>query len=258
VTKRDCVNHADKRMGTALRKVVKEKKLGGQGVGRLTNVKASKIQLYYGRAIRGNLNSVEQMRNAIWASFFHSISTNESPHHARCPQGPESWCIFNKAEALGLPVPDHGPNTLSTWMKPEVGGQVIGIYERMSDDNLLLRMIAGGTQNANESFNSLIWLYTPKTSWFGYTRVLSAVQSAVIRFNTGASAMTQKLRCLGIQATEAQMACSIVADNVRIKKAEIKSDKKEQDRRRMRQQANQRATAQLEDEEGLQYGVGEF
>ncbi|XP_070174553.1 uncharacterized protein [Littorina saxatilis] len=36
VKKCDCVNHAHKRMGTALRKLAKDEELGGKGVGRLT------------------------------------------------------------------------------------------------------------------------------------------------------------------------------------------------------------------------------
>ncbi|KAL8607715.1 hypothetical protein ACOMHN_039388 [Nucella lapillus] len=57
IEKLDCVNHADKRMGTALRKAIQNQKLGGKGQGRLTNVKASKLQKYYGRAIRQNIGN---------------------------------------------------------------------------------------------------------------------------------------------------------------------------------------------------------
>ena len=127
VSKLDCVNHADKRMGTALRKAIKEKKLGGHGEGRLTNSKAAKLQIYYGRAIRSNLGNLKSMRGAVWASLFHSMSSNEDPHHERCPAGPDSWCIFRKAEALGAPMPNHGPETTNTFLVRSVAEQLIPI-----------------------------------------------------------------------------------------------------------------------------------
>lgn len=78
----------------------------------------------------------------------------------------------------------------------------------MSDENLLSRMTTGGTQNANESFNNIVWVYCPKTVFVGYSTVLSAVQSAVVRFNAGSLAVTDKLKHLSIEPTAAQIACA--------------------------------------------------
>ena len=72
VSKLECVNHAHKRMGTALRKLTKEQRLGGRGVGRLTEKKCDILQTYYGNAIRGNTDNTERMRRAIWAGLYHS------------------------------------------------------------------------------------------------------------------------------------------------------------------------------------------
>lgn len=47
VDKLECLNHAHKRMGTALRKLAKEERLGGKGVGRLTEKKCDDLQNYY-------------------------------------------------------------------------------------------------------------------------------------------------------------------------------------------------------------------
>ncbi|KAI8789557.1 hypothetical protein BgiBS90_009815 [Biomphalaria glabrata] len=46
VTKLDCINHAHKRMGTALRKLAKESHLGGRGVGRLTEKKVTVCKIF--------------------------------------------------------------------------------------------------------------------------------------------------------------------------------------------------------------------
>ena len=50
VKKLECINHVDKRMGTALRKKAKEEKLGGQGYGALTANKCNILQSYYRNA----------------------------------------------------------------------------------------------------------------------------------------------------------------------------------------------------------------
>ncbi|GFS62031.1 hypothetical protein TNCV_2592971 [Trichonephila clavipes] len=43
------------------------------------------IQHYYGLAIRKNLSSVEDVKRAIWAIYFHKLSTEDNPQHALCP-----------------------------------------------------------------------------------------------------------------------------------------------------------------------------
>ena len=55
VEKLECVNHCDKRMGTALRKKAKEGKLGGRRHGALTANACTTLQSYYRNAIMQNL-----------------------------------------------------------------------------------------------------------------------------------------------------------------------------------------------------------
>ena len=62
VEKLECVNHCDKRMGTALRKKAKEGKLGGRRHGALTANACTTLQSYYRNAIMQNLNNPEKMR----------------------------------------------------------------------------------------------------------------------------------------------------------------------------------------------------
>ena len=199
IVKLDCLNHAEKRM--ALRKAAKASKLGGRGDGRLTGIKATKLQLYYGRALRSNVGNADGTRDAVWTTLFHSTSTDADPDHTRCPRGLDSWCCFNKYVALGLPMPQQNQRTVGT-MLDRVTFKLVPIYERMTGDNLLVWMTTGGTQNANDSLNSLIWLYCPKTQFAGHRTVVSAVQSAVAGFNGGATATTERLLCLGVQPTE--------------------------------------------------------
>lgn len=91
INKKECVGHVQKRMGSRLRECKKKNKhLGGKN--KLTGKLVDKLSVYYGLTIRRNYNSVESMKQAIWATFYHYSSTDNQPQHHYCPQGSESWC----------------------------------------------------------------------------------------------------------------------------------------------------------------------
>ena len=169
VEKLDCINHAHKRMGTALRNVRKtDKAVGGRGSGKLTDNKCLQLQNYYRGAIISNLTKGQDaMRDSIWATFFHSISTDDEPHHFRCPAGEDSWCFWQRALANGEEPPSHEDHVSSTFLCHDVAKKLIPVYQRFSSEPLLKRMMHGGTQNQNECFNSMIWARCPKTMFFG-------------------------------------------------------------------------------------------
>ena len=79
IVKLECINHAHKPMGTALRKLSAQAKLGGKGVGKLTASKCKMLQNYYRGAILNNQGSIDGMKAAIWASLLHCISTDDNP-----------------------------------------------------------------------------------------------------------------------------------------------------------------------------------
>lgn len=79
IVKLECINHAHKRMGTALRKLCVEKRLGGKGLGRLTANKCKTLQNYYRGAILNNQGSLDGMKAEIWAGLLHSMSSDENP-----------------------------------------------------------------------------------------------------------------------------------------------------------------------------------
>ncbi|KYN11352.1 hypothetical protein ALC57_16498, partial [Trachymyrmex cornetzi] len=96
VVKKECVGHVQKRMGTRLRALVKkDKKLGGKG--KLTGKLIDKLTVYYGLAIRRHSNSVNDMYEALWATFHHYSSSDANPSHEKCPAGEESWCAYRRA-----------------------------------------------------------------------------------------------------------------------------------------------------------------
>lgn len=72
IVKLECIGHIQKRVGGRLRRLVKDykgrklddgKSIGGRG--RLSQKEIDSLQVYYGKAIRENNSSVDDMRKAI-------------------------------------------------------------------------------------------------------------------------------------------------------------------------------------------------
>ena len=55
--------------------------------------------MYFGKAIRDNCDSVGNMQNAIWATFYHKSSTDKKPQHHKCPPSADSWCKYQQVKA---------------------------------------------------------------------------------------------------------------------------------------------------------------
>ena len=152
VTKKECVGHVEKRMGTRLRNAKKANKgIGGKGKGKLTDRSIGELTKFYGLAIRRNADSVENMKEAIWATLFHCSSSDNSPKHHKSPPGDQSWCKWRQVEASG---------TLNSFkhkrepFDPMVLKVIKPIYQDLSSDKLLERCLGAHTQNSNESLNS--------------------------------------------------------------------------------------------------------
>ena len=93
---------------------------GGKGHGKLTAATILRLTKYYSNAIRSNLNDLEGMRNAVFATFLHAVSSDEDPHHNRCPAGASSWCFYQRAVAKGERPGPHKDN-VGTPLSSEVG-----------------------------------------------------------------------------------------------------------------------------------------
>lgn len=177
VRKSECVNHVEKRMGTRLRNVKKEHKLGGKG--KLTDSLIKKMTKYYGLAIMRNSDSVEDMQRKIMATYYHYTSTDKKPRHEYCPVGEKSWCKFQHARSLRHKYTHPQP------LHPDVAKHILPIYEDLSKKELLERCLGGCTQNANESFNATIWRFAPKHLHCGRKIVEIAAYIAAGIFNEG-------------------------------------------------------------------------
>ena len=75
------------------------------------------------------------MKDALFASFLHTISTDEESHHERCPEGRDSWCFFRRAEAKGE-QPEPHEKMVGTPLNMVVASEVKAIYARLGDESL--------------------------------------------------------------------------------------------------------------------------
>ncbi|MBY0580425.1 MAG: hypothetical protein K2P53_01900, partial [Rickettsiales bacterium] len=183
VSKLECVGHVQKRVGTRLRKLKKERHLGGKG--RLTDATIDRLQNYYGIAVRTKNQSVQEMRSAILASLFHVASSKDNNYHTYCPNGEKSWCQHNvdrkHPNQPPLYKPGLGlPRDIIELLKP--------IYKELSSDELLAKCMHGKTQNQNESHNMMIWERVPKTKFCSLLHLKFATYDAIANFNIGRKA----------------------------------------------------------------------
>ena len=153
--------------------------------GVMNDATIDKLQRYYGNAIRAHPKDLVGMRNACWAVFYHSMSSNSNPQHQNCPTGPQSWCKYQQALALGEDVLAHH-TTIPTDFVPFVKL----IFNDLCKEELLLKYLLGATQNRNESINALVWARAPKTEFCGAATVKIATNNADIVLNNGSCALT--------------------------------------------------------------------
>lgn len=156
------------------------------GKGRLSEKDIDSLQVYYGKAIRENVDSLDNIRRAVWAIYFHKLSTDAKPQHGLCPKEPSSWCGYNRSLVEGSETYSHKhniPEAVMDVLKP--------VFKALSDQALLRKCLHGRTQNTNESLNQLIWCRCPKTTFVSADTVKTATNDAVAYYNDGNSARKQ-------------------------------------------------------------------
>ena len=182
VMKYHCVGHYQTRVGNRLRKLkTRVKGLGGKGKktkdvvidGKIVKVKVLKgritysvidtLQNYFGIALRSGYKTVSELRSALLASFFHvSSSEGRDFHTAYCPKSSHSWCQFQRDGCNTTILHKHRPG-----LDDDVIKEVKPIYGDLTKSEELAKCLHGQTQNANESFNAMIWKRAPKPNYCG-------------------------------------------------------------------------------------------
>ena len=201
VIKLECINHVQKRMVPRLTKVRDEAKvevvtqtgkrrkvstMGGKN--KLSDANIAILASIFGLAIRHCIGMPRiEMIKAIMATFHHIFSTKEHPRHGLCPEGPDSWCYFQKALAKGEQKQNIKFKRSSTVINLDEEGQkkVKAVYEALSSKDLLERCVQGLTQNANESFHSKMWQRAHKIKYAGRLRIKFVARTTVLDHNFG-------------------------------------------------------------------------
>ncbi|CAN7995715.1 unnamed protein product, partial [Ixodes hexagonus] len=198
IQKLECVGHIQKRLGSRMRsmkKIMKGTKLDDGlslgGKGRLTDQRIDSLQFYYGKPTRDNTKDAQAMKKAVWATYFHKTSTDDSPQHGLCPKGEDSWCGYNRNLVTGEDYvhKNSTPRAVMEAIKP--------IYSDLADPALLSRCLHGRTQNANEALNQMIWARCPKTTFGSFRAVQTAVDDAIACYNDGNLSRIKVLKQLG-------------------------------------------------------------
>ena len=261
VIKEECVGHVQKRLGTGLRELKrtwKGKKLDDGkligGAGRLTDKMADTLQTYYGMAIRSNPHSVKDMTTAIWAGIMHRCSTDDEPQHQWCPPGEDSWCKWQCLKVTGRQHEYQHSNSIPK----AVFDKMQPLYWRLADKQLLDRCQLGATQNANESFNSVLWSMCPKEQFCSKVVVDLASSLAVCTFNNGAVSLVAILAAMHCSAGRFTEIAMRREDLVRIRKSDRKSTGKEKQSRKRRRRRRRGFEEQLVEVEGVTYQAGGF
>ncbi|KAK3881002.1 hypothetical protein Pcinc_014551 [Petrolisthes cinctipes] len=153
---------------------------------------------YFGKAIKQE-TTVEDMKNAIFATLKHCKSTDIHPQHSSCPNGEQSWCFYKRAIANNQPIPSH-KKKMHTYLKEGVVAKIMPVYMRLANSQLLEKC-KGDTQNNNESLHNVIWSMLPKTKFFCLRRMTYGVYRAVVRFNHGQLAAEAAEGSIGKEST---------------------------------------------------------
>ncbi|XP_043258074.1 uncharacterized protein LOC122400607 [Colletes gigas] len=254
VEKKECIGHVAKRMGARLRSVKKQSKgIGGKGKGKLTDKVIGDLTIYYGLAIRRHCHSIEEMKKAVWSTFYHYASSDENPQHTYCPPGPSSWCKWRNAETAGsLEEFSHDKPPLCD----EVLKAIKPVYENLSSQDLLERCLGAETQNNNESLNSLIWTFAPKHIHSGTATVEIATFLAACIFNEGFSSILKILDTMGVKIGQQAKTYAMLRDQNRIDRSERRASAASKKARTARREALSDKNQFHETEEGAIYGSG--
>ena len=84
-------------------------------------------------------------------------------------------------------------------MPVDVRKAILPIYHDLTKPELLVKCLHGKTQNANESFNGMIWNRVPKSTHVGLNILNLGVFDAITHFNYGSKATLDVLKQLNIE-----------------------------------------------------------
>lgn len=132
------------------------------------------------------------------------------------------------------------------------------IFKDLSHPDLLKRCLEGKTQNPNESFNSTLWKYCPKTIGSGRKVAEIAASLATVIFNDGSKGIIDIMKNLDLPVSKSALDNFHQKDKIRIQTAEnrAKAATHESRKARKRQKTSENESNKLL--EGIVYASGAF
>ena len=150
----ECVGHVQKRLGTRLRKVLKDYKGAAtplSGKGKLTEKVINSLQNFYGIAIRQNSGNLYEMKKAVGAILWHCTDMVDiEVRHQFCPKGESSWCKYQRDKITGEKTYKANLN-IPKWIHDIIKP----VFIELSSGNVLPKCLHGHKQNSNESLQVL-------------------------------------------------------------------------------------------------------
>ena len=148
-----------------------------------------------------------------------------------CPTGKNSWCKFNSVAAYNRLPANHKDIVKLPLNEELLGPHILPIYERLTADNLLSRCLRKKTQNANDSFHSVVWAKCPKSNHQSNSRIEHAALTAAMEFNFGPLCFGEIKSFFGMPDSKAGAKMRTARSNKRLhdskRKANIETKKKE-------------------------------
>ncbi|GBM53832.1 hypothetical protein AVEN_24107-1 [Araneus ventricosus] len=186
ISKEECLNHVAKRLRTGLRNKVKEWRnkgvtIGSRNEGSLKESIILRFTNFYREAVKDNVHDVQKMKTAIFASLFHTSSTDKAPKHNKCPTVLTSRCLCQRTLAN-----NESQNLIRKRTKKlseQVMEKILPVHQRIANNKLLAKCF--GEKNVNKRIPSVIWNICPKETFVSKTRLELAVVSAIGEFNFG-------------------------------------------------------------------------
>lgn len=198
------------------------------------------------------------MKDAIYASIYHAISTDEEPQHSKCPKGESSWCFYQAAIARKKSPGSHEAN-VNTPLNKYCFEKILPLYERLTEESLLTRCARCLTQNANESLHSVIWSKCPKEVFVSKTKIQIAASIAISEYNLGTQrTVVEILQNLGLLIGQITLTIAKKIDARRLKQGSEKETAKFKEVRRKIAAAQSKQEKIILEAEGASYGPGMF
>lgn len=178
------------------------------------------------------------------ATIHHYNSTRENPNH--------DYCDPRKCHIYRYKSFDNDKHGLA----PAVMTAITPVYEKMCSEDMLSKVVDGGTTNPNESFHSYVWSFCSKTQFHSAKYVRSAAALATILYNDGYELSITKLlqQCGVLHETPACVRMLKLMDNQRVKEHKLRTKEGRQKKRQQQIVTEQR----LNQKEKYNYIPGAF